>query len=155
MVEYLIDVARRKSCQVVFTTHSNDALDPLPPKAIWAAYNGEVLQGKLDIKALRTITGQIDAKLAIFVEDTFAELMVTTALRYHGGIEINAVRSPAWAAPDPAIKVNGSSTTWTRRPASRLSASLMRQGRQSQSGPAGIRLARSRRTGGARVRRRA
>ncbi|NKS29292.1 AAA family ATPase [Rhodococcus hoagii] len=45
IVEYLIDVANRKSCQVIFTTHSNDALAPLPSKAIWAAYNGEVLQG--------------------------------------------------------------------------------------------------------------
>jgi energy-coupling factor transporter ATP-binding protein EcfA2 len=106
MVEYLIDVARRKSCQVIFTTHSNDALDPLPPKAIWAAYNGEVLQGKLDIKALRTITGQIDAKLAIFVEDPFAELMATTALRYHGGIEIDAVKVHGMGGADPAIKVN-------------------------------------------------
>ncbi len=69
LVEYLIEVAKRKSCQVIFTTHSNDALAPLPSKAIWAAYNGEVLQGKLDIKALRTITGQVDARLAIFVED--------------------------------------------------------------------------------------
>lgn len=106
MVEYLIDVARRKSCQVIFTTHSNDALDPLPSKAIWAAYSGEVLQGKLDIKALRTITGQIDAKLAIFVEDAFAELMVTTALRYHGGIEIDAVKIHGMGGADPAIKVN-------------------------------------------------
>jgi ABC-type phosphate transport system ATPase subunit len=106
MVEYLIDVAQRKSCQVIFTTHSNDALDPLPPKAIWAAYNGEVLQGKLDIKALRTITGQIDAKLAIFVEDAFAELMVSTALRHHGGIEIDAVKIHGMGGADPAIKVN-------------------------------------------------
>jgi hypothetical protein len=106
MVEYLIDVARRKSCQVIFTTHSNDALDPLPSKAIWAAYNGEVLQGKLDIKALRTITGQIDAKLAIFVEDAFAELMVTTALRYHGGFELDAVKVHGMGGADPAIKVN-------------------------------------------------
>ena len=106
MVEYLIDVAKRKSCQVIFTTHSNDALDPLPPKAIWAAYNGEVLQGKLDIKALRTITGQIDAKLAIFVEDAFAEQLVTTALRHHGGIEIDAVKVHGMGGADPAIKVN-------------------------------------------------
>lgn len=106
MVEYLIEVARRKSCQVIFTTHSNDALDPLPPKAIWASYDGEVLQGKLDIKALRTITGQIDAKLAIFVEDRFAELMVTTAMRYHGGIEIDAVKVHGMSGADPAIKVN-------------------------------------------------
>jgi energy-coupling factor transporter ATP-binding protein EcfA2 len=85
MVEYLIDVADRKPCQVIFTTHSNDALAPLPPRAIWAAYNGEVLQGKLDIAALRTITGQIDARLAIFVEDAYAELFTATALRYSSG----------------------------------------------------------------------
>jgi ABC-type multidrug transport system ATPase subunit len=106
MVEYLIDVAKRKGCQVIFTTHSNDALDPLPTKAIWAAYNGEVLQGKLDVRALRTITGQIDAKLAIFVEDEFAERMVATALRYYGGIELDAIKIHAMGGASPAIKVN-------------------------------------------------
>lgn len=106
MVEYLIDVANRRSCQIIFTTHSNDALDPLPYKAIWAAYNGEVLQGKLDIKALRTITGQIDAKLAVFVEDSFSELMVTTALRYHGGLEIDAIKVHGMGGAGPAMKVN-------------------------------------------------
>ncbi len=106
MVEYLIEVAIRKSCQTIFTTHSNEALAPLPPKAIWAAYSGEVLQGKLDIKALRTITGQIDAKLAIFVEDSFAELMVKQALRYHGRVEMKAVEVHGMGGADPAIKVN-------------------------------------------------
>jgi energy-coupling factor transporter ATP-binding protein EcfA2 len=106
MVEYLIDVARRKSAQVIFTTHSNDALEPLPSRAIWAAYNGEVLQGKLDIKALRTITGQIDAKLAIFVEDEFAEMMVTAALRASGGIELDAIKIHAMGGYSPAIQVN-------------------------------------------------
>lgn len=106
MVEYLIDVARRKACQVIFTTHSNDALDPLPPMAIWAAYNGEVLQGKLDIRALRTITGQIEAELAIFVEDDFAEQMVSTALRYHGGVELDAIKIHGMGGAHPAITVN-------------------------------------------------
>jgi ABC-type multidrug transport system ATPase subunit len=105
MVEYLIDVARRKSCQVIFTTHSNDALGPLPSHAIWAAYNGEVLQGKLDIRALRTITGQIEATLAIFVEDSFAERMVITALRY-GGVEMDAVKVHAMGGYGPAMTVN-------------------------------------------------
>lgn len=73
MVEYLISVARRKKCQVLFTTHSNDALLPLPPQAIWAAFEGEVIQGKLDIVTLRAITGQIEAQLGIFVEDQFAK----------------------------------------------------------------------------------
>jgi energy-coupling factor transporter ATP-binding protein EcfA2 len=106
VVEYLIDVALRKSCQVIFTTHSNDALLPLPPRAIWAAYNGEVLQGKLDIAALRTITGQIDAKLAIFVEDDFARLMVESALRSRGEVEISAVKIHAMGGAAPAITVN-------------------------------------------------
>ncbi len=106
IVEYLIDVADRKSCQVIFTTHSNDALAPLPSKAIWAAYNGEVLQGKLDIKALRTITGQIDAELAIFVEDSFGERLVATALRYAGGVEMDAIKVHAMGGESPARKVN-------------------------------------------------
>jgi hypothetical protein len=106
MVEYLLDVAKRKSCQVIFTSHSNDALAPLPSSAIWAAYNGEVLQGKLDVKALRTITGQIDAKLAIFVEDEFAERMVATALRYEGGVELDAVKIHGMGGAGPAITVN-------------------------------------------------
>lgn len=106
MTEYLIDVAKRKSCQIIFTTHSNAALAPLRPKAIWAAYNGEVLQGKLDIRALRTITGQIDAKLAIFVEDEFAELMTQTMLRYHGGVELDAVKVHRMGGWTPAVKVN-------------------------------------------------
>jgi predicted ATPase len=106
IVEYLLDVASRKSCQVIFTTHSNDALAPLPSKAIWAAYGGEVLQGKLDITALRTITGQIDAKLAIFVEDKYAELMVQTALRYYGDIELDAIKVHGMGGAGPAMKVN-------------------------------------------------
>jgi predicted ATP-dependent endonuclease of OLD family len=38
MVEYLLDAARRKSSQVIFTTHSNEALGPLPGEAIWASF---------------------------------------------------------------------------------------------------------------------
>jgi hypothetical protein len=57
MVEYLIDVAERKKAQAIFTTHSNDALKPLPSQAIWAAIGNKVFQGKLDIHALRAITG--------------------------------------------------------------------------------------------------
>ena len=106
LVEYLIDVAQRKSCQVIFTTHSNDALAPLPSKGIWAAYNGEVLQGKLDVNSLRTITGQIDAKLAIFVEDEFSEWLVYAALRYFGGIAIDAVKVHGMGGAAPAVKVN-------------------------------------------------
>jgi predicted ATPase len=91
MVDYLLDAAKRKSAQVVFTTHSNDALGPLPNHAIWAVYSGEVLQGKLDIRALRTLTGEVEASLAIYVEDSFAEAMVATALRSQG-VELDGLR---------------------------------------------------------------
>ena len=106
LVEYLIDGARRKSLQVIFTTHSNDALAPLPPKAIWAAYNGELLQGKLDVRALRTITGQVDAQLAIFVEDEFAELMVATAIRQLPGVEMDSIEIHSMGGEGPARRVN-------------------------------------------------
>lgn len=106
MVDYLIDVARRKSAQVIFTTHSNDALEALPPRAIWAAYGGEVMQGKLDINSLRTITGQVDAKLAVFVEDDFSVELTWTALRYYGGLMLDAINIHGMGGHGPAMKVN-------------------------------------------------
>ncbi|MFI6887785.1 ATP-dependent nuclease [Streptosporangium canum] len=81
LVEYLIKVAKRKSCQVIFTTHSNDALFPLPNEAVWVAYRGEIKQGKLDVSSLRALTGQIDARLAVFTEDRFGEMVADVSLR--------------------------------------------------------------------------
>lgn len=81
LVEYLMKVALRKSCQIIFTTHSNDALAPLPDNAVWACANGDLTQGKLDVNALRALTGQVEASLAIFVEDDFGVEMVLVALR--------------------------------------------------------------------------
>jgi hypothetical protein len=42
----------------------------------------------------------------VFVEDEFAELMVTTALRYHRGVEIDAVKVHGMGGASPAVKVN-------------------------------------------------
>ncbi|HYX72113.1 MAG TPA: AAA family ATPase, partial [Nitrososphaera sp.] len=81
MVEYLIDAAKRKSIQVVFTTHSDYALAPLPSEAIWASANGTLQQGKLSIEILRVVSGRVDKKLAIFVEDEFAKAWVEAILR--------------------------------------------------------------------------
>jgi len=87
LVEYLVSVARRKSCQIIFTTHSNDALSPLPDEAVWACGDGKLTQGKLDVNTLRTLTGEVNATLAIFVEDSFGEEMALAALReYSRGI---------------------------------------------------------------------
>jgi energy-coupling factor transporter ATP-binding protein EcfA2 len=103
LVDYLIEVARRKSCQILFTTHSNDALAPLPNDAVWSSYQGRLTQGKLDVAALRTLTGQIRARLAIFTEDAFDELFADATLRAYGrtrpidraGIKIHALGGAA------------------------------------------------------------
>lgn len=101
LVEYLVEVCRRKSCQVIFTTHSNAALKPLPGDAVWSSYRGQLTQGKLDVESLRALTGEVDARLAVFAEDKFGSLVAEVSLRRYGdlidekldikGIEIHAL----------------------------------------------------------------
>lgn len=120
LVEYLVRVAAQKNCQVIFTTHSNDALAPLPDEAVWACGNGMVTQGKLDVESLRALTGSVEASLTIFVEDDFASLMVVEALRDFSrrhemsllGIDIhyvgghsNAVKFTTSQNANPAIRI--------------------------------------------------
>ncbi|MBB5113558.1 putative ATPase [Micromonospora echinospora] len=105
LVEYLIDVARRKSCQIIFTTHSNDALAPLPTDAVWSSYKGRLTQGKLDVSALRTLTGQIDAQLAIFTEDRFDEMFADVTLRAYAqrkSLDRSSIRIHALGGSAPA-----------------------------------------------------
>ncbi|AZO80932.1 MULTISPECIES: AAA family ATPase [unclassified Bosea (in: a-proteobacteria)] len=83
MVEYLIDVAKRKGAQVVFTTHSEYALTVLPPKAIWACIEGIAYQGKLTIESLRALTGKVAKDAAVFVEDDFAKDLVEEMFRQY------------------------------------------------------------------------
>ena len=71
LIDYLLDVALRKNIQVIFTTHSEYALAPLPANAVWAAVDGTAIQGKLDIKSLRSLTGEVNSELIIYVEDEF------------------------------------------------------------------------------------
>ena len=81
MVEYLFDVADRKNAQIIFTTHSEYALDVLPPKAIWGCIDGVAYQGKLTIESLRALTGTVQKDRAIFVEDEFAKDFCSEILR--------------------------------------------------------------------------
>jgi predicted ATPase len=81
LVEYLIEAADRKKIQVIFTTHSNEALLPLPDKAVWSMTSDKAFQGKLDVKSLRAITGQIQTESVIFVEDQFAKIWIEAILR--------------------------------------------------------------------------
>ncbi len=106
MVEYLIDVAERKRIQSIFTTHSNDALRPLPSKAIWVATQDRIFQGKLDIHSLRAITGQVDAGLVIFVEDTFAKLWFEAILRQAGNIAVDHISVYGMEGDGTAVATN-------------------------------------------------
>jgi ABC-type branched-subunit amino acid transport system ATPase component len=105
LVDYLLETAIRKKCQVVFTTHSADAIAALPTEAVWAAFDGDVVQGALNIEALRTITGAVPASLAIFVEDEFAKNAITGALRYYG-VDISAVVVYGIGGAEQALKVH-------------------------------------------------
>lgn len=103
LVEYLMDLALRRRMQFIFTSHSNDALSPLPDKAIWAAVNGNLYQGKLDIASLRAISGQVDSQLVVFVEDNFAKNWVEEVLRNipdiaMDGLSVHAMKGDGIAA---------------------------------------------------------
>lgn len=106
MVEYLVDAAERKKLQAIFTTHSNDALKPLPSKAIWVATQDRIFQGKLDIQSLRAITGQVDASLVIFVEDPFAKLWVEAILRQAGEIAVDHIQVHGMEGDGTAVAMN-------------------------------------------------
>ncbi len=119
MTEYLIEAAERKKIQVIFTTHSDDALRVLPPQAIWVATNDHLYQGKLEIESLRAITGEVDpnSKVVLFVEDEFARTWVEAIIRQSGKIaldqvEIHGMKGDGIAvavhrnrSKDPSIKV--------------------------------------------------
>lgn len=130
MVEYLIDVAVRKSAQAVFTTHSNDALKPLPPEAIWASVGGQVYQGKLDIAALRAIAGQIDARLALFCEDEFSAAWLRAILRNQESIAAEAIEIHSMLGDGTAVKVNKNHNT---DPSSKFPSACFIDGDSQQS----------------------
>jgi hypothetical protein len=106
MVEYLIDIALRKKMQVIFTTHSDSALQPLPHKAIWVAENNKAFQGKLSIRSLRAITGDVDASIIVFVEDAFAKSWLEGVLRFADDLESGQVEVHAMAGDGTAVAIN-------------------------------------------------
>ncbi len=108
MVEYLLDVAERKRIQSIFTTHSDYALSPLPSEAIWACMDGAVEQGSLSIEMLRAVTGRIDRRLAVFVEDTFAATWIEAIVREHLGPRIEEIGVYPVRGDGQAVAVNRS-----------------------------------------------
>ncbi len=105
LVEYLIEVAQRKNIQVIFTTHSNEALQPLPSKAVWVATQDRIFQGKLDVRSLRAITGQIETRGTVFVEDAFAKVWVEAILR-QSSFPIDHVQVHALEGDGTAVAMN-------------------------------------------------
>jgi len=101
LVEYLIAVAERKSIQSIFTTHSDDALDPLPPEAIWSCLDGQVQQGKLSVAALRAVTGRVDTDLVIFSEDKFSNAWINGIYDCTSGV--NSIGSKCTPSPVRAM----------------------------------------------------
>lgn len=83
-VQYLENVAKRKRLQIIFTTHSQDAVDQLPSEAIWASINKHVWNGKLSIESLRAITGSAPSTRVVYVEDEFVVEWVRNAIGRHG-----------------------------------------------------------------------
>lgn len=106
LVEYLLDVADRKSIQVIFTTHSEYAIAPLPAEAVWAAIDGSAIQGKLDIRSLRSIRGEVNSELVIYVEDEFAKKWVKAILRIDNSIAMDAIEIYAMGGDGTAVKAN-------------------------------------------------
>ena len=83
MVEYLFDVVKRKKAQVIFTTHSEYALEVLPPMAVWGCIDGTAYQGKLTIESLRALIGTVAKDRAVFVEDDFAKDLCSEIVRQY------------------------------------------------------------------------
>ena len=83
MIEYFFDVAKRKKVQVIFTTHSEYALEVLPPTAIWGCIDGRAYQGKLNVESLRALVGSVEKDRAIFVEDDFAKDFCNEIIRQY------------------------------------------------------------------------
>lgn len=86
-VHYLQNAAQRKRLQIIFTTHSQEAVDQLPPEAVWASINKRVWNGQLSIESLRAITGDVPNTRTVYVEDSFVKEWVENALgRYGNGL---------------------------------------------------------------------
>ncbi|MDX2301185.1 MAG: AAA family ATPase [Microscillaceae bacterium] len=88
LIEYLFEVCERKKHQIIFTTHSDYAIQLLPNEAVWYCHHGTVSQGKVNIEALRVLIGDVEKQLVIFTEDKFAEIFITTILRHSGFTDI-------------------------------------------------------------------
>ena len=106
MVEYLIDAAERRRVQVIFTTHSEAALKPLPPEAIWASIDGHIQRGKMSIEALREFSGDVPERVAVLVEDPFAQSWCRGIVRHRLRGHLDEIGIYEVAGDGNAVKVH-------------------------------------------------
>lgn len=119
-VEYLITVAERKRCQIIFTTHSEYALDPLPREAIWAARNGQLLNGRLRVEDMLAFRGDIETRLAVYCEDNTARDWLQEMMRFSGNtLELNQIEFYAVGSYANVVEVT---RQHNNNPASRFKA---------------------------------
>ena len=78
----------------------------MPAKAVWAAIDGSAIQGKLDIRSLRSITGEINSELVVYVEDEFAKKWISAILRTDDSIALDAIEIYAMGGDGTAVKAN-------------------------------------------------
>lgn len=130
LVEYLISAAQRRNIQVIFTTHSDDALEVLPSDGVWACLDGQTQQGKLSIRTLRAISGKVDTALAIFTEDEFSRQIVETSIREFAPDLIEQTEVHGIAGDGNAVKIH---TTRRVDPTARFNSLCVLDGDSSQT----------------------
>jgi predicted ATPase len=106
MVEYLVNAAERRKVQVIFTTHSEAALKPLPPEAIWASVDGHIRRGRMSIEALREFSGEVPERVAILVEDAFAQSWCKGIVRHRLRKHLDEIGIYEVAGDGNAVKVH-------------------------------------------------
>jgi len=106
LVNYLLNVSKRKKLQIVFTTHSQEAVNELPPEAVWASINKRVWNGKLNIESLRAITGVINQTRVVYVEDTFAKEWVENAIGWYASELASTIKVYSAGGYPSLLKVN-------------------------------------------------
>ena len=106
LVNYLLNVSKRKKLQIVFTTHSQDAVNELPPEAVWASINKRVWNGKLNIESLRAITGVINQTRVVYVEDAFAKEWVENAIGWYASELASTIKVYSAGGYPSLLKVN-------------------------------------------------
>ncbi|HDH7804250.1 TPA: AAA family ATPase [Raoultella ornithinolytica] len=106
LVNYLLNVSKRKKLQIVFTTHSQEAVNELPAEAVWASINKRVWNGKLNIESLRAITGTVHQTRVVYVEDNFAKEWVENAIGWYAADLAPSIKVYAAGGYPNLLKVN-------------------------------------------------